>query len=321
MAEYLRLKFRIFQNQDANDVAVINEDDPLLNIKRLRGKRFGFSRKIRPLTGAYVFTPDRGDEGKGTTGKGAAGKGTEAKGTKGKDAKGKDAKGKAPSGKGASVRKLSSGQGSIGQRESEDIIRVVDGDKILAEAAWKDFAMKGFHNEENLMAAAGLCISIGADPQKALKAAKDFKVSDHRLEYVATINGADYYDDSKGTNVGAVITALANFKDSSVILILGGRDKDMDFKPLRPHVKLKARRLILLGETKEKIRTALRGAVSTITVKDMAAAVEAAARSARPGDTVLLSPACASFDMFKSYKERGEVFQREVKEMEAGGKG
>jgi UDP-N-acetylmuramoylalanine--D-glutamate ligase len=306
MEEYLRLKRRIYQNQDEGDFAIINEDDPLVAAETTKGKRFGFSRKIRPGFGAYVV---RGGESAGN-------QDPEGDAFLGQDSQGQ-ASPNQDSPNQASPNQDSQGQDSPNQdsitHEGKDLIRIKDGEKILAEASWGDYSMKGSHNQENLMAAAGLCLAFGADPQKALEAAMDFKVSDHRLERVGTFGGADYYDDSKGTNVGAVMTALSNFKRSSVILIMGGRDKDMDFKLLRPLAGEKVRILILMGESKERIRGALKGTTSMVDAEDMEGAVRIAAKEARPGDTVLLSPACASFDMFKNYKERGEVFQREVK--------
>jgi UDP-N-acetylmuramoylalanine--D-glutamate ligase len=194
----------------------------------------------------------------------------------------------------------------------DDAIRVVEGKKIIAEESWGNFALTGAHNEENLMAAIGLCYSIGIDPQEALRAAKDFKAGDHRLEFVGRFKGVNYYDDSKGTNSGAVVAALSGFPQKSVILILGGRDKDMDFSPLIEPVRQKVKKLILIGESKDRIKNRLKGTAPMAKAQTMEKAVEESIRSAAPGDTVLLSPACASFDMFKNYKERGEVFQAEV---------
>ncbi|MDR1037426.1 MAG: UDP-N-acetylmuramoyl-L-alanine--D-glutamate ligase [Deltaproteobacteria bacterium] len=195
----------------------------------------------------------------------------------------------------------------------EDVIRVVDGVRILAERPWSSFGLSGVHNQENLMAAVGLAVGLGRGAQEAMDAAEGFAVPDHRLEFVGSWKGVAWYDDSKGTNSGAVATALRNFNDQSVVLILGGRDKDMDFRPLKEPVRTKARHLVLMGEAKERLKSCLRGLASISSVNSMGGAVSVALSKARPGDTVLLSPACASFDMFSGYKERGDVFQREAR--------
>ncbi|MDR1081151.1 MAG: UDP-N-acetylmuramoyl-L-alanine--D-glutamate ligase [Deltaproteobacteria bacterium] len=201
----------------------------------------------------------------------------------------------------------------------EDVLRVADGAAILAERPWSSFPLLGVHNQENVMAAVGLVMGLGYAPQDAMDAADGFAVPDHRLEYVGTWDGVAWYDDSKGTNSGAVATALRNFPDRSVVLILGGRDKDMDFRPLKVPVRAKARHLILIGEAKDRLKSSLRGMVPMTTANSMEHAVAAAREKALPGDTVLLSPACASFDMFSGYKERGDVFQREVRRQNGDG--
>lgn len=194
-----------------------------------------------------------------------------------------------------------------------EIVRVADGGTVLGERPWDTLGLRGAHNQENLMAAVGLAMSLGRGAQESLDAAVGFSVPDHRLEFVGCWNGIDWYDDSKGTNSGAVATALRNFRDGSVVLILGGRDKDMDFRILKEPVRAKVRHLILMGEARERIKSSLRGTSAMTSVSSMDEAVTAALRHARGGDTVLLSPACASFDMFSGYRERGEVFQREVR--------
>ncbi|HCU23705.1 MAG TPA: UDP-N-acetylmuramoyl-L-alanine--D-glutamate ligase, partial [Deltaproteobacteria bacterium] len=124
--------------------------------------------------------------------------------------------------------------------------------------------------------------------------------------------------DSKGTNVGAVVMSLASF-DQDVILILGGRDKGGDYAPLKPLLKNKARALIVLGEAKDKITTALAGSTEIVSVDSMREAVKESRRRAVPGGVVLLSPACSSFDMFKDYHDRGLQFQAAVRDLAAGG--
>jgi UDP-N-acetylmuramoylalanine--D-glutamate ligase len=133
----------------------------------------------------------------------------------------------------------------------------------------------------------------------------------HRLELVATKQGVAYFDDSKGTNVGAVVQSLASFA-GPVILLAGGVDKGGDYSPLRQLVQTKVRKLILFGAARDVIASALGNATDTLIVDTMAEAVRAAAAAACAGDTVLLSPACASFDQFRSYAHRGEVFRAAV---------
>jgi len=145
-------------------------------------------------------------------------------------------------------------------------------------------------------------------------ALKTFKGVEHRLEFVATINGVDYYNDSKATNVDSTIKALEAF-EGKIIVILGGKDKGSDFSPLRPLIAEKAKHVILLGATSEKIALALEGAAPMTRCSTMAEAVRSAACLAERGDTVLLAPACASFDMFENFEHRGRVFKEEVKKL------
>jgi UDP-N-acetylmuramoylalanine--D-glutamate ligase len=160
-------------------------------------------------------------------------------------------------------------------------------------------------------------MAVGMGAEEALLGARDFKPGDHRLQLADEIDGVRYYDDSKGTNVGAVAKALENF-DDPVVLIAGGRDKDLDFAFLRPLVEEKVRNLVLIGETQDKMRAAFRGAAPVSLADSMEEAVSIASRLAAAGQSVLLSPACASFDMFKDYKDRGDVFCRAVKALKKG---
>jgi len=150
-------------------------------------------------------------------------------------------------------------------------------------------------------------------------ALKRFAGLEHRLELVKTINGVKYINDSKGTNVGAVVKSLEGFSEP-VILIAGGLDKGGDFTPLRGLVKEKVKCLILIGKAKDKIADAVGGLTDTIFASSLEDAVNIASHKADKGDVVLLSPACASFDMFKNYEERGRVFKEAVSRL-AGSKG
>jgi UDP-N-acetylmuramoylalanine--D-glutamate ligase len=191
-------------------------------------------------------------------------------------------------------------------------ILVLDQGKVLAQRRWSDFRLIGKHNADNVMAAVGLAMAAGVPPDVALAAATTYSPSDHRLQPVGEYGGIRYVDDSKGTNVGAVASAILSF-DRPIVLILGGRDKDLDFSYLAPYVREKVRHMVIMGECREKIRGSLGGEAPSTMARDMAEAVSAATRAARPGDVVLLSPACASFDLFENYKKRGEAFAREVK--------
>lgn len=174
--------------------------------------------------------------------------------------------------------------------------------------------LKGQHNQENIMAALLLALEAGASPESAAEVLARFPGLPHRLEWVATIDGVRFFDDSKGTNVGAVVRALSYFSEP-VILIAGGRDKGGDYGPLVPVVQDRVKTLILVGEAQEELAAALAHLVPTRRAADLPQAVAWAWEAAHPGDVVLLSPACSSFDMFKDYAERGRVFQAAVREL------
>jgi len=249
MAEYFRAKSRVLINQTPMDLAVMNEDDPLLLHKNTVAARFGFSRRKRQRYGAWIH---------------------------------------------------------------RDEILVAESGRETAGRAWSDFKLEGVHNQENVMAAVGLASKLGITAQKALDAAVDFAPRKHRLELVGEYGQVKYYDDSKGTNIGAVTMALASFKPP-VVLIAGGQAKGQDFRLLYKPVHDKVKQLVLIGEDRDKIGSALAGAAPISIADSMAEAVRQARAAATKGSVVLLSPACASFDMFKDYKHRGESFAKEVK--------
>jgi UDP-N-acetylmuramoylalanine--D-glutamate ligase len=172
-------------------------------------------------------------------------------------------------------------------------------------------SLVGKHNHENIAAAALAALAAGGDIHGIQTALSGFTGLSHRLEYAVTIDGVDYFDDSKATNVDAVSRALGAFS-GPVILIMGGRDKGGDYGILESQVKEQIKLLIIMGEAGEKIDRSLGHLTRTCVVETMEQAVAAAREAGEPGDTVLLSPACSSFDMFDSYAHRGDVFCRLV---------
>jgi UDP-N-acetylmuramoylalanine--D-glutamate ligase len=170
----------------------------------------------------------------------------------------------------------------------------------------------GRHNIVNAMAAAAAALVVGIEPRVIEGALADFAGLPHRMEFVAERGGVTYIDDSKGTNVASVVEAL-NAVRAPVILIAGGMDKGGDYAPLRNPLGEKVRRLILIGAARDTMRAALKGATEIELVHTLDEAVRSAAAVAHRGDTVLLSPACSSFDQFKNYAERGRIFQELVR--------
>lgn len=197
-----------------------------------------------------------------------------------------------------------------------------DGRVWLAQGATElldvnEMRVSGLHNAANALAALALCRAIGLDYAPLLTALREFKGLPHRVEKVGEINGVTFYDDSKGTNVGATCAALAGMS-CKVVLIAGGDGKGQDFTPLGEPVSHNARAVVLMGRDAPLIRKVLEGTgVPLIEAGSMEDAVQQAAQAARPGDAVLLSPACASFDMFRNYVHRAEVFVSAVRALEA----
>jgi UDP-N-acetylmuramoylalanine--D-glutamate ligase len=175
----------------------------------------------------------------------------------------------------------------------------------------EDIALRGRHNEENVMAATLAALAVGVAPNQIREVLRYAKGLPHRVEFVRENHGVRFYDDSKGTNLGAVAAALEGFT-APVVLIAGGVDKGGDYKDLLPAIEKHVRSIIVLGEAADKISTAWSGVRPVIKAADMDEAVRIAAAEAKPGDAVLLSPACSSFDMFRDYKERGQRFQSAV---------
>jgi len=174
-----------------------------------------------------------------------------------------------------------------------------------------DTSLKGVHNTENILASILVSSIVGVKMQSVLRTIKNFKGLPHRFETVAVIDDVEYIDDSKGTTVDSTARAIDSCK-SQVILIAGGKDKHSDYGVIRSKIKDKVKDLILMGEAKDAIAKALKGASEIHSAKDMDEAVRLAHRFAKKGDSVLLSPMCSSFDMYKSYKHRGEIFRKAV---------
>jgi UDP-N-acetylmuramoylalanine--D-glutamate ligase len=171
--------------------------------------------------------------------------------------------------------------------------------------------IQGVHNVENMMAAIAASKSAGVSRRAIQRTLEEFPGLEHRLEFVREKDGVRYFNDSKGTNVGAVVKSLASFS-APVILLAGGVDKGGDYSPLADGIRRSVRRLVLFGEAKGVIAKALGNLTATAMVDDIQAAVRDAAEHAQPGDVVLLSPACSSFDQFRNYAERGKIFKQLV---------
>jgi UDP-N-acetylmuramoylalanine--D-glutamate ligase len=194
-----------------------------------------------------------------------------------------------------------------------------------AEIVWRDGSteerfslqkvkIQGLHNVENMMAAIAAAKCTGVSRRAIDKSLEEFPGLEHRLEFVREKDGVRYYNDSKGTNVGAVVKSLASFSEP-VILLAGGVDKGGDYAPLEDGIMRNVRRLVLFGAAKQTIAKALGHLTTTVIVDDIAAAVRDAAVHGQAGDVVLLSPACSSFDQFRNYAERGKVFKSLVQEL------
>jgi UDP-N-acetylmuramoylalanine--D-glutamate ligase len=247
--EYAETKFRLFENQGQDDLAVVNSGDPVI-ARRLKESGAGDGRLVR-------FN---------------------------------------------AVKTLKDG------------LYLRRGDIVYASAGQEEvypgagFGLKGVHNMENMMAAIASTRALGAPRETIIEELSEFRGLSHRMEVVREVRGVSYIDDSKGTNVGALAMALKGLR-RGVILIAGGRDKGGDYGALRDPVTTKVKLLILIGEARMKMRDALRGSAETVLAGSLEEAVALAGERALPGDTVLLSPACSSFDMFRDYKERGERFR------------
>ena len=247
---YVDAKTRIFENQQASDFAVLNEDDPTCRTlrDRTRAQVFWFSRKKEVQQGACV----------------------------------RDGK-----------------------------IFFLDGKSQREVMLVSEIPLKGAHNVENVLA--GVCAGalMGCEPAKIRQAIQNFKAVEHRLEYVATIKGVEYFNDSKATNVDATIKALESFP-KNIHLILGGKDKGSDYTVLNDLLRERVKRVYTIGAAAGKIESHIKGAAEIVHAETLENAIRRASAVAEPGDVVLLAPACASFDQFQSYNHRGRVFKEVV---------
>jgi len=250
-AAYVDAKARIFENQQADDFAVLNADDLtcLELAARTRSKVFWFSRKKEVQHGADV-------------------------------------------------------------RGGKLFFRDADGRREIMQVS--EIPLKGNHNIENVLAAICVGALMGCEPQRIRQAICDFKAVEHRLEYVATVRGVEYYNDSKATNVDATIKALESFP-ASIHIILGGKDKGSDYTVLNDLLRKRVKRVYTIGAAAEKIESHIKGTVEVVHAETLENAIKQAATNAQSGDVVLLAPACASFDQFKSYEHRGRVFKEVVR--------
>ena len=249
-AAYAGAKARIFENQQADDFAVLNADDPncVALAERIRARICWFSRKKEVQPGASVQ------------------------------------------------------DGRIGFRDAGGKREIM----LVSE-----IPLKGAHNLENVLAAICAGALMGVKPEHIRRAVQQFKAVEHRLEYVATIRGVDYYNDSKATNVDATIKALESFP-ANIHLILGGKDKGSDYTVLNDLLRERVKRVYTIGAAAEKIESHIKGAAEIVPAETLDDAVRRAAAVAQAGDVVLLAPACASFDQFDNYEHRGRVFKEVV---------
>ena len=208
------------------------------------------------------------------------------------------------------------------QKEVQQGAWVLDGNILFRDGAQQreimlvaEIPLKGAHNLENVLAAVCAGALMGCAADKIRQAVREFKAVEHRLEYVATIRGVDYYNDSKATNVDATIKALESFP-ANIHLIIGGKDKGSDYTLLNHLLRQRVKRVYTIGAAAAKIESQIKG-VEVVHADTLENALRKANAVAGPGDVVLLAPACASFDQFKNYEQRGQVFKQIVRALSA----
>ena len=192
--------------------------------------------------------------------------------------------------------------------KEEVVFRAAEGAVIERILPIAKIPLKGAHNVENVLAAVCAARLAGAGPAAIANAVAAFHAVEHRLEYVTTDNGVEYYNDSKATNVDAAAKAIAAFS-GCIHLILGGKDKNSNYGDLADLLRKRVKAVYTIGSAAEKIESQIRGIVPILACETLDRAVEAARQAARPGDVVLLAPACSSFDQFENYEHRGRVFK------------
>src|SRR3989449_487629 len=195
---------------------------------------------------------------------------------------------------------------------------IVNADDEAAEAICPvaEICLRGAHNVENVLAAAACALWAGLAPEAIRRAIGRFRAVAHRIEFVRDRRGAQYYNDSKGTNVASTLKALESFSER-ILLIAGGKGKGQDFEPLATAARGRVGHVFLIGEDAPRLAAAFKEASVPLTrCPSLEAAVDAARRLAVPGDVVLLSPACASFDMFENFEHRGDVFKKLVERLD-----
>jgi UDP-N-acetylmuramoylalanine--D-glutamate ligase len=215
------------------------------------------------------------------------------------------------------------------QKEVQQGAWVRDGNILFRDAKGQhreimqvsEIPLKGAHNLENVLAAVCAGTLMGCAPEKIRQAVHDFKAVEHRLEFVATIGGVDYYNDSKATNVDATIKALESFP-ANIHLILGGKDKGSDYSVLNDLLRQRVKRVYTIGAAATKIESQIvaskSGGPEVVHAETLENAIRKANSVAKPGDVVLLAPACASFDQFRNYEHRGQMFKEIVKALTTG---
>jgi len=196
-------------------------------------------------------------------------------------------------------------------RDENIVFRDGSGQREIMQVS--EIPLKGAHNLENVLAAVCASVLMGCSAEKIRQAVHGFKAVEHRLEFVASIGGVDYYNDSKATNVDATIKALESFP-SNIHLIVGGKDKGSDYTVLNDLLRQRVKRVYTIGAAAGKIESQIKGA-EVVHAETLENAIRQAHSSAQAGDVVLLAPACASFDQFKSYEHRGRVFKDSVQAM------
>ena len=197
-------------------------------------------------------------------------------------------------------------------RNRDLICRANGKEKVLTTR--DEIFVRGLHNVENVLAGLAVGLACGASPDSMRETIKNFKGVEHRIEFVAEIEGVKFYNDSKATSVDAALKALQALSEEAgkIILILGGRGKNAPYQPLVELIEKKVRKLVLIGEDANNIESQLKNHAEIVRADSMKDAVEKSSEYSESGDSVLLAPACASFDMFNSFEERGTVFKNEV---------